>query len=44
VQIGHATRASVEMNKLRFGFSLVVTSACALLPAGAASAASRVVR
>ena len=32
----------LEMNKLRFGLSLVLTSACALLPAGAASAASGV--
>jgi 6-phosphogluconolactonase len=31
------------MKKLRFGLSLVLTSAFALLPAGAASAASRVV-
>ena len=31
------------MNKLRFGLSLVLASACALLPAGAASAASGVV-
>jgi len=31
------------MNKRRFGLSLVLTSACALPPAGAASAASGVV-
>jgi hypothetical protein len=31
------------MNKLRFGLSLALASACALLPAGAASAASGVV-
>jgi hypothetical protein len=30
------------MKKLRFGLSLVLTSACALLSAGAASAASGV--
>jgi hypothetical protein len=29
------------MNKLHFGLSLVLASTCALLPAGAASAASR---
>jgi hypothetical protein len=35
--------SQVEMNKLCIGLSLVLTSACALLPAGAASAASGVV-
>src|SRR4051794_983594 len=44
VQIGHTTHASeVEMNRLRFGLSLALASACALLPARAASAVSGVV-